>query len=158
MRKLCYWGFCLGVGLCLARSGEAGDLQKTSTESAGRKVTVLASAADVRGVLAPALANAGGRKSRKRVEIKDDPGIVFVDNVKSADLPDASVGRVTDDPIEAAYFGVKVWATACEKADSFDVDKVPREGLRAEVRGAGRREDDGREEPAHLEAGLHRRN
>lgn len=32
--------------------------------------------------------------------------------------------RVTDDPIEAAYFGVKVWAAAAEKAGSFDVDKV----------------------------------
>jgi len=32
--------------------------------------------------------------------------------------------RVTDDPIEAAYFGVHVWAAACEKAGSFDVDKV----------------------------------
>ena len=32
--------------------------------------------------------------------------------------------RVTDDPIEAAYFGVKVWAAAVEKAGSLDVDKV----------------------------------
>ncbi len=32
--------------------------------------------------------------------------------------------RVTDDPIEAAYFGVYVWKTAVEKAGSFDVDKV----------------------------------
>ena len=32
--------------------------------------------------------------------------------------------RVTDDPIEAAYFGVKVWAAAVEKAGTFDVDKV----------------------------------
>jgi urea transport system substrate-binding protein len=32
--------------------------------------------------------------------------------------------RVTDDPIEAAYFGVYVWKAACEKAGSFDVDKV----------------------------------
>ena len=32
--------------------------------------------------------------------------------------------RVTDDPIEAAYFGVKVWAAAAEKAGSFEVDKV----------------------------------
>lgn len=32
--------------------------------------------------------------------------------------------RVTDDPIEAAYFGVYVWANAAQKADSFDVDKV----------------------------------
>jgi len=32
--------------------------------------------------------------------------------------------RVTDDPIEAAYYGVYVWKMAAEKADSFDVDKV----------------------------------
>ncbi|MBC7785080.1 MAG: urea ABC transporter substrate-binding protein, partial [Burkholderiales bacterium] len=32
--------------------------------------------------------------------------------------------RVTDDPIEAAYYGVYVWKTAAEKAGSFDVDKV----------------------------------
>jgi len=32
--------------------------------------------------------------------------------------------RVTDDPIEAAYFGVYVWKAAVEKARSFDVDKV----------------------------------
>ncbi|MCH2125585.1 MAG: urea ABC transporter substrate-binding protein [Pirellulaceae bacterium] len=32
--------------------------------------------------------------------------------------------RVTDDPIEAAYFGVYVWKAAVEKAGSFDVDQV----------------------------------
>ncbi|HYE04801.1 MAG TPA: urea ABC transporter substrate-binding protein [Planctomycetota bacterium] len=32
--------------------------------------------------------------------------------------------RVTDDPIEAAYYGVYVWKAACEKARSFEVDKV----------------------------------
>jgi urea transport system substrate-binding protein len=32
--------------------------------------------------------------------------------------------RVTDDPIEAAYFGVYVWKHAVEKAGSFDVEKV----------------------------------
>lgn len=32
--------------------------------------------------------------------------------------------RVTDDPIEAGYIGVYMWAKACEKAGSFDVDKV----------------------------------
>ena len=117
MRKLCLWGLCLGAGLCLAGLGHAGDAQKASTG----KVTVLASADDVRSALAPSLATAGRRS--KKIEIKDDPDIAFVDNVKSADLPDLS-GRVTDDPIEAAYYGIKVWAMACEKADSFDVDKV----------------------------------
>jgi len=32
--------------------------------------------------------------------------------------------RVTDDPIEAAYYGVYVWKMAAEKAGSFDTDKV----------------------------------
>src|SRR5687768_5719565 len=32
--------------------------------------------------------------------------------------------RVTDDPIEAAYFGVYVWKAAVEKAGGFEVDKV----------------------------------
>ena len=38
-------------------------------------------------------------------------------------LPGAD-GRVTDDPIEAAYFGVYVWKAAVEKAGSFDIEKV----------------------------------
>ena len=42
---------------------------------------------------------------------------------KAKGLP-GGTSRVTDDPIEAAYFGVKAWAKACEKAKSFDVDKV----------------------------------
>ncbi len=32
--------------------------------------------------------------------------------------------RVTDDPIEAAYFGVYVWKAAVEKAGTFNVDEV----------------------------------
>lgn len=32
--------------------------------------------------------------------------------------------RVTDDPIEAGYCAVHLWALACEKAGSFDVDDV----------------------------------
>ena len=32
--------------------------------------------------------------------------------------------RVTDDPMEAAYFGVYIWKQAVEKAKSFDVDPV----------------------------------
>ena len=51
----------------------------------------------------------------------------FVKNFKAFcernNLPGGSK-RVTDDPIEAAYFGVYVWKTAVEKAGSFDVNKV----------------------------------
>jgi len=51
----------------------------------------------------------------------------FVSNFKeycaSHRLPGGS-DRVTDDPIEAAYFGVYVWKNAVEKAGSFDIEKV----------------------------------
>jgi urea transport system substrate-binding protein len=42
---------------------------------------------------------------------------------KAKGLPGGE-SRVTDDPIEAAYYGVYVWKAAAEKAGSFDVDKV----------------------------------
>lgn len=42
---------------------------------------------------------------------------------KKMNLPGGSE-RVTDDPIEAAYYGVYVWKKAVEKAGSFEVDKV----------------------------------
>ncbi|HEX8322867.1 MAG TPA: urea ABC transporter substrate-binding protein [Tepidisphaeraceae bacterium] len=42
---------------------------------------------------------------------------------KAKGLPGGDA-RVTDDPIEAAYYGVYVWKMAAEKAGSFDVDKV----------------------------------
>src|SRR5258706_14211423 len=52
---------------------------------------------------------------------------VFVDAFKkyaaSHRLPGGD-GRVTDDPMEAAYFGVYVWKAAVEKAGSFDTEKV----------------------------------
>ena len=40
-----------------------------------------------------------------------------------------ATNRVTDDPIEAAYFGVYVWKQAVEKAGSTDVDKVARRSM-----------------------------
>ncbi len=40
--------------------------------------------------------------------------------------------RVTDDPIESAYFSVYLWKLAVEKAGSFDVDKV-REAFRSGI-------------------------
>ena len=42
---------------------------------------------------------------------------------KAKSLPGGE-NRVTDDPIEAAYFGVYVWKAAVEKAGTFDIDKV----------------------------------
>src|SRR6266540_3871523 len=42
---------------------------------------------------------------------------------KKTNLPGGD-RRVTDDPMEAAYFGVYIWKQAVEKAKSFDVDGV----------------------------------
>ncbi len=58
----------------------------------------------------------------------DTPGNnAFVDAFKAYceanGLPGGS-DRVTDDPIEAAYYGVYVWAAAVEKAGTTDVDAV----------------------------------
>jgi urea transport system substrate-binding protein len=47
----------------------------------------------------------------------------FKEYCKKNNLPGGD-GRVTDDPIEAAYFGVYVWKNAVEKAGSFEIDKV----------------------------------
>ncbi|MEZ0264208.1 MAG: urea ABC transporter substrate-binding protein [Phycisphaerae bacterium] len=47
----------------------------------------------------------------------------FKEFCKKSNLPGGD-SRVTDDPIEAAYYGVYVWKKAVEKAGSFDVDKV----------------------------------
>ncbi|MBI3836607.1 MAG: urea ABC transporter substrate-binding protein [Planctomycetia bacterium] len=58
-------------------------------------------------------------------------------------LPGGS-DRVTDDPIEAAYFGVYVWKAAAEKAGSFDVDKVRNVvyGLEFDAPGGRKKMDD----------------
>jgi len=59
--------------------------------------------------------------------IKSKANRTFVKNFKNyckaKGLPGGK-NRVTDDPIEAAYFGVYVWKAAVEKAKSFEVDKV----------------------------------
>ena len=47
----------------------------------------------------------------------------FQDYCAKNNLPGGK-DRVTDDPIEAAYYGVYVWKAAVEKAKSFDVDAV----------------------------------
>ena len=59
------------------------------------------------------------------IDTKENKGFVknFKKYCKRNGLPGGSK-RVTDDPIEAAYFGVYVWKAAVEKAGSFDVDKV----------------------------------
>ena len=58
----------------------------------------------------------------------DTPGNnAFVEAFKSyaeANQLPGGRSRVTDDPIEAAYFGVYVWKAAVERANSFEVDAV----------------------------------
>jgi urea transport system substrate-binding protein len=53
--------------------------------------------------------------------VKSDANEKFVKNFKKFVKSDK---RVTDDPIEAAYFQVYLWKLAVEKAGSTDVDKV----------------------------------
>lgn len=59
--------------------------------------------------------------------IDTDDNASFVERFKTycetKGLPGGS-DRVTDDPIEAAYYGVYVWAAAVEKAGTTDVDAV----------------------------------
>jgi len=43
--------------------------------------------------------------------------------VKKNNLPDGDK-RVTNDPMEATYIGIKMWAQAVQQAQSFDVDAV----------------------------------
>jgi len=71
----------------------------------------------------------------------DTPGNKkFVENFKAYcgknKLPGGRA-RVTDDPIEAAYYGVYVWKAACEKAKSFDVPKVTEAVLGMEFEAPG---------------------
>ena len=75
---------------------------------------------------------------------------------KKTNLPGGDK-RVTDDPMEAAYFGVYIWKQAVEKAKSFEVRRGPQGRLRPGVPRAGRQDQDGRGQPPHLQAGADRR-
>lgn len=58
-------------------------------------------------------------------------------------LPGGS-SRVTDDPIEAGYYGIKVWAAACEKAGTTNVDQVRKlvYGMKFEAPGGNKKMDE----------------
>ncbi len=60
----------------------------------------------------------------------------FKEYCKKNNLPGGEK-RVTDDPIEAAYFGVYVWKKAVEKAKSFDPAKVTEAVLGMEFEAPG---------------------
>src|SRR4029453_6086961 len=47
----------------------------------------------------------------------------FKEYAKKTNLPGGDK-RVTDDPMEAAYFGVHIWKQGAEKAKSVEVDAV----------------------------------
>lgn len=49
--------------------------------------------------------------------------MMFANWVKENNLP-GGAARVTDDPMEATYVGIRMWKQAVEKAKSIDVDKV----------------------------------
>ena len=75
---------------------------------------------------------------------------------KKANLPGGDK-RVTDDPMEAAYFGVYVWKQAAEKAKSFEVDAVRKAVYGQEFLAPGTKIKMDEAQPAHLQAGAHRR-
>jgi urea transport system substrate-binding protein len=47
----------------------------------------------------------------------------WLDYAKAKNLPDADK-RVTNDPMEATYVGIKMWAQAATQANTFDIDAV----------------------------------
>ena len=60
----------------------------------------------------------------------------FKEYAKKNNLPGGDK-RVTDDPIEAAYFGVYVWKQAVEKAKSFEVARRAQGRLRQDFHAPG---------------------
>ncbi|MCH2203733.1 MAG: transporter substrate-binding protein [Fuerstiella sp.] len=67
-----------------------------------------------------------GGDSSPSATTPQEPAATESSTAAQPDGSDSAVAaaRVTDDPIEAAYFGVYVWKAAVEKAGSFDIDKV----------------------------------
>ena len=67
---------------------------------------------------------------------------------KKKKLPNAGQAVVTNDPMEATYIGIHMWAQAVEKAKSTDVDKVIAAMAGQTFKAPGRASpEDGREEP-----------
>ena len=77
--------------------------------------------------------------------------------VKKANLPGGDK-RVTNDPMEATYIGIQMWAQAVKQAGSTDIDAVRQAiGYQTGPLSLGLRHPDGRQEPPPAQAGLHRR-
>ena len=75
---------------------------------------------------------------------------------KKNNLPDGDK-RVTDDPIEAAYFGVHVWKQAVEKAGQTDVDAVRKAVYGQKFLAPGGEIMMDEAQPAYAQAGVDRR-
>ena len=77
--------------------------------------------------------------------------------VKKNNLPGGDK-RVTNDPMEATYIGIHMWAQAVEQAKTHQRRRRPPGDRLPALQGAvGLRHRDGREEPPPAQAGLHRR-
>ena len=77
--------------------------------------------------------------------------------VKKNNLPGGDK-RVTNDPMEATYIGIHMWAQAVEQAGTTNVDAVRQAvGYQTFTVAVGLRHHDGRQEPPPAQAGLHRR-
>ena len=68
----------------------------------------------------------GCNRSTKSVMNPDilNTSVESTNEVATTTILTRGLARVTDDPIEAAYFGVGVWKAAVEKCGSFDIDDV----------------------------------
>ena len=76
---------------------------------------------------------------------------------KAKKLPGADK-PLTNDPMEATYIGIHMWKQAVEKAKSTDTDKVVAAMAGQKFNAPdGFDDQDGREEPPPVEAGVHRR-
>ena len=77
--------------------------------------------------------------------------------VKKNNLPGGDK-RVTNDPMEATYIGIHMWAQAVEQAKHDERRRRSPGGRLPALQGAvGLRHQDGRQEPPPAQAGLHRR-
>jgi urea transport system substrate-binding protein len=81
---------------------------------------------------------------------------MYRDWAKKAKLPNADT-VVTNDPMEATYVGIHMWAQAVEKAKSTDTDKVIAAMAGQTFKAPSGFTEDGREEPPPAQAGVHRR-
>ena len=82
----------------------------------------------------------------------------WTDYSKAKGLPGHKDKPLTNDPMEATYIGIHMWAQAVDEGQVDRSGQGDRGDGRPDLQGAGRLHvDDGREEPPPAQAGLHRR-